>query len=579
MKLRKKKNSYSSDLDEIFLDARNIPGYHQESWEGVLEEPIKNRSLIIVGIFFVCVSIIFLSRVSLLQVVRGNEFEARASRNHLRFVEKPAERGIIYDRFGIPLAHNVLENVATSTLGADDFEIVRRYPESGFFHVLGFLKKDRDALFIGASGLEAYYENDLKGENGKVIEEIDAMGNSIGSGEGSVGRPGFGIRTAIARDLQSALARYIKEAIENHGFRGGVGIITDVTNGEIVAYVSIPDFDSNVFNNPLTGGKFQQIIDDPRKPFFNRGVSGLYVPGSIVKPIVAAGALYENIISPEVQIVSTGALTLPNPYHPENPSIFKDWKAHGAVDMRRAIAVSSDVYFYEIGGGFQSQKGLGIKKLNEYYHMFGFDEPTGIDLPGEKYGPLPDPEKPRRDGRNWSVGDTYHTSIGQGDMAITPIQTARFVTTLATRGTVLRPHIATAIIDERGGIVRKISYDPIRTNILPDSIFTIIHEGMRDAALSGTAKGLAGLSIPVAAKTGTAELGKTGRVNSWSIGFLPYEKPRLSYVILMESGSVHNLVGATFVASRTIQWMADHQFLDALDKGFEDSLDDVAQLR
>jgi penicillin-binding protein 2 len=577
MKLRRKKTHKTSDLDEIFLDARNTPGYHQESWEGVLEVPIKNRALFAVSVICIFVSVAFLFRIATLQVLRGNEFEARASRNHLRFAEKPAERGIIYDRFGVPLARNILENVATSTMSADDFEIVRRYPDGGFFHVLGFLKKDTNALLIGASGLELYYDADLKGENGKAIEEVDAVGNIIDSGEGEVGRPGFGIRTALSRELQNALARYIKESIEARGFTGGVGIISDVRSGEIVAYVSIPDFDSNVFNDPLSTARFQQIINDPRKPFFNRGISGLYVPGSIVKPAVAAGALNERTISPETEIVSTGALTLPNPYYPDKPSIFKDWKAHGAVDMRRALAVSSDVYFYEVGGGFQSQKGLGIQKLNEYFHLFGFDEPTGIDLPGEKFGPLPDPAKPRRDGRDWSIGDTYHTAIGQGDMAVTPIQMARYVATIASRGVVYRPHIATAVVDERGGVIRKISYEPIRSHILPDSIFTVIHEGMRQSALFGTAQGLGGLPIAIAAKTGTAELGKTGRVNSWSIGFFPYENPRLSFVVLMESGPVTNLVGATFIASQTIQWIADHRFLDTMDKTVEEEYGGVAK--
>lgn len=577
MKFLGRKKYHTTDLDEVFLDAHNIPGYHQESWEGVLEEPLRNRTLIVVGVFCMLIGVAFFGRVVLLQVARGEELRDRSVRNHLRFVERPAERGIIYDRFGVPIARNILESEATSSMSVDNFEIVRRYPESGFFHVLGFLKKDRDALLVGASGLEAYYDADLKGENGKSIEEVDAIGNVVGSGEGVPAQTGAGIRTALAHDLQKALAGYIKDAAAAHGFSGGVGIITDVTNGEIVAYVSVPDFDPNVLNNPLTSQQFQQILNDPGRPFFNRGISGLYVPGSIVKPAVAAGALNEGVITPEKEIISTGALTLPNPYNPDKPSIFKDWKAHGAVDMRRAIAVSSDVYFYEVGGGFGTQKGLGIKKLNSYYHLFGLDEPTGIDLPNEKYGPLPDPSKPRRDGRDWSIGDTYHTSIGQGDMAVTPMQIARYVTTVASRGTVYRPHIATAIVDERGGVIKKISYDPVRTGILPDSIFTVLHEGMRESALHGTAQGLAGLSIPVAAKTGTAELGKTGRVNSWSMGFLPYEKPRLSFVILMENGSVHNLVGATYVASQTIQWMADHRFLDTMDKAPEGGDAVVAQ--
>ena len=158
-------------------------------------------------------------------------------------------------------------------------------------------------------------------------------------------------------------------------------------------------------------------INNKNKPFINRAISGLYAPGSVVKPFVALAALSEGIISPEKKIFSAGQISIPNPFFPDKKTIFKDWKAHGWVDMRQALAVSSDVYFYEIGGGFEDVKGLGINKIYEYAKKFGLGEKTGIDLLGEAEGTVPSPavkEKNNPADPLWRVGDTYISAIGQG---------------------------------------------------------------------------------------------------------------------------------------------------------------------
>ncbi len=263
---------------------------------------------------------------------------------------------------------------------------------------------------------------------------------------------------------------------------------------------------------------------------------------------MAIAALEEGIIDPEKSIYSSGSLVLPNPFDTSKPSIFLDWKAHGYVNMRQAIAVSSDVYFYTIGGGFEDIRGLGIRKLKEWFHKFGFDTPTGIDVPGEETGFLPDPEWKAKT-RPWRIGDTYHISIGQGDLLLNPMGVVRALGFLATRGNWITPHLLQ-------GASPKTPLEPLYVS---EQSFTVVAEGMRRAAeAGGTAQALSWLPFPVAAKTGTAELGKKDRVNSWFIGYAPYDQPEMGMVIFLESGPRANLVGSPYVASETFEWILNN---------------------
>lgn len=258
------------------------------------------------------------------------------------------------------------------------------------------------------------------------------------------------------------------------------------------------------------------------------------------------------MIDPTKTIVSTGKLVLPNPYNPSQPTIFKDWKAHGATDMREAIAVSSDVYFYQVGGGFGSQKGLGITKLDEYFSLFGLDEKTGIDLPAEAEGVIATPAWKAEnfpDDPDWRIGNTYHTSIGQYGTQITPIVAARFAGAIANGGRLLVPTVLFGGRASEERLYRQID--------LPAEDWKVIREGMRRGVTHGTVTGLSNPNVAVAAKTGTAELGaRKEYVNSWVIGFFPAEKPRYAFALIMERGPVVNLVGATSVFRQVLDWMA-----------------------
>jgi penicillin-binding protein 2 len=264
-----------------------------------------------------------------------------------------------------------------------------------------------------------------------------------------------------------------------------------------------------------------------------------------MKPFVALGALQENIITPNKVIYTDGVLEYPNPYDPSKPTLFRDWKNHGPVNMYDAIAVSSDIYFYEVGGGFGSQKGLGIDTIKKYYNMFGFGAVTGSNLPGEVEGFVPSREwKEKTLGKNWGVADTYHTSIGQDNVLVTPLQIVRAVSAIANKGTLLTPTLLAS--STPAGIKLPINAQH----------FTDVQIGMREGAKRGTGAGLNVPYVSIATKTGTAELDAGKKyVNAWVTGFFPYENPHYAFAIALERGPRSNTIGGVFVARQMFDWM------------------------
>ena len=348
---------------------------------------------------------------------------------------------------------------------------------------------------------------------------------------------------AIDARAERALFRAIARLTEQVPFSGGAGVLMDVESGEVHALVSYPSYDSNVLSSAAPMTTISSYLEDPRLPHVNRAVSGLYAPGSIVKIVVAAGALSDKIITPDTVIVSTGSISVPNPYDPERPTVFLDWKPLGPLDVRGAIALSSDVYFYTVGGGFGTQKGLGIERLAYWYQTFGFDEETGIELPNERAGFIPTPAwKEATYDDIWRVGNTYHTAIGQYAMQITPIAAVRAVAGIANGGKLVRPTL------------RKDA--PLSGESIPvdDTALAIVREGMRQGVTEGTVTGLNVPFASIAAKTGTAQVGaKNEYLNSWVIGFFPYEHPRYAFAIVMERGPAGNLLGGVYAARQAFE--------------------------
>jgi penicillin-binding protein 2 len=322
----------------------------------------------------------------------------------------------------------------------------------------------------------------------------------------------------------------------------------DIETGEIIAMTSFPSYDPEVMADGDNTELISSYNTDDRLPFLNKVVSGVYTPGSIVKPFVAYAALAEKIIDPNKTIVSTGRIVVPNPYNPDQPSYFNDWRAHGAMTMREAIAFSSNVYFYTIGGGFGDQPGLGITKMSSYYRLFGMGEITGINIASEQPGVVPDPKwKQEVFNDDWRLGDTYFTSIGQYGFQGTPLQMLRAYAALANGGKLLNPHVV---------------YGQVSTStdlgLNPDYL-RVVHEGMRKTVNfpGGTARGLERSDVAVAAKSGTAEIGAgNAYVNSWAAGFWPYEKPKYAFILMMDKAPRSNALGATRIMGGVFDWMA-----------------------
>jgi penicillin-binding protein 2 len=282
----------------------------------------------------------------------------------------------------------------------------------------------------------------------------------------------------------------------------------------------------------------------------DRTISGLYTPGSIVKPFLALGALNEGIISPDKKILSTGSISIPNPYFPGQETVFKDWRANGWTDMREAIAVSSDVYFYTIGGGYQGQKGLGISNIEKYVRLFGIGEKTGVDMLDEKGGTVPSIEWKAKNfpGDPWRIGDTYHTAIGQYGFQVTPLEMTRAAGAIANSGTLVTPHFILGDIEKEN---QKKILD------LKKEYFGTVQAGMRLSVTSGTASALNVPYVEAAAKTGTAQVGLAkNKINSWVMGFFPYQHPEYAFVIMMEAGPTSGGGSATSVMRQLFDWMS-----------------------
>ncbi|MFZ2831896.1 MAG: penicillin-binding transpeptidase domain-containing protein [Minisyncoccia bacterium] len=561
-----KMQSRDIDPDEIFLDSKNLPGFDKDQFEGRIERPISQNSLLGVLLAFSIIIVIFLVKITSLQIVHGDEFLKKSENNRLDHMPLFAMRGVISDRNKIPLAWNSFDDEAsrialimqeTSTTTEKMPFPHRSYISSpGFGHMLGYVsypKRDSKGhyyqeLFVGKDGLEEQYNEILSGINGLQIVETDALGKTQ---EGSIvesPQNGTALTLSVDARIQEKLHTTIRDTANDFKYMAGAGAILDVETGEILAMTSYPEYESAV----LSEGKNRKLIQsynlDKRGVFLDRAVSGVYTPGSIIKPFMAVAALTEGVITPGKKILSTGSISIQSPYDPNIKSVFNDWKAHGWVDMRRAIAVSSDVYFYEIGGGFEGQKGIGIANIEKYARMFGFGAPTGVDITDEKSGTIPSPTWKEKifNGEAWRLGDTYHTVIGQYGFQTTLLQAVRGTASIANGGTLVTPHF---LKDPPQNF-------PMTKIPIPADYFAIAREGMRQGVTEGTVAGLGVGYVNVAGKTGTAEIDAGKKyINSWVVGFFPYEKPKYAFAVVMERGPHANTIGGVYVMRQMLDWM------------------------
>ena len=470
------------------------------------------------------------------------------------------------DSVALPVNLSEEEAKKIKNLNLDSLRVTnsfeREYVEPQIFsHLIGYtglaneedLKNDFSLNdIVGKNGLEKYYDKELRGKNGKIIYYRNTKGEIIDNKFLNDAQPGYSIKTTIDSDLQTFFYNQLKNKLNEAGSLNGVGIALNPKNGEILSLISLPGFDSNNIND--------RTLNSPGKPFFNRAISGLYAPGSTIKPLVALAALKENVIQPKDKIFSAGYLEIPNPYYPDQPSRFLDWKPHGWVDLYSALARSSNVYFYEVGGGFGEQKGLGIEKLKEYWQKFGFNEKTGIDLPNEANGFLPSPEQ-KKNGDLWRIGDTYNVSIGQGDLLTTPIEVISYIAGIANDGKIYRPFIVKNIIDSsNGNLIRQNEPQLIKDNSDFSVYLPEIQKGMADVVNKdyGTAYLLSDLPMKVAGKTGTAQIKQNTEINAFFIGYAPLDDPQIAILVLVEEAK-EGSSNAVPVAKEIFKWYYENR--------------------
>jgi len=428
----------------------------------------------------------------------------------------------------------------------------REYGEGEFFsHLMGYMGRispeeieKASSLYsifdyVGRAGIEKSYEEILRKDPGQVRLERDAQGNIISQETVSLPQSGKSLVLWLDAGLQKKIYEELQNTLQNIGSKRAVGIALDPKTGGVLSMVSIPSFDNNVFS---AGEKepLETLFSAEHQPLFNRAMSGVgYPTGSTIKPLIAAAALEENIIQPERTINCSGLIEVPHQYEPDIIYQYHDWNVHGRTDMRKAIAESCNVYFYTLGGGYEDFgiDGLGSENIKKYLRLFGWGEKTGINLPNEGAGVLPETDK------DWRRGNTYHLSIGQGPFSITPLQVANAFVSVANGGSLLEPQVVKGVVESSAenptSTLRETSTKVIRRDFIAPENMKVVREGMRQA-VTGKGSPLASAtilnSLPVssAAKTGTAETQKEGIYHNWVTVFAPYDDPEIVLTLMIE---------------------------------------------
>ena len=403
--------------------------------------------------------------------------------------------------------------------------------------------------YIGKVSLEAYYETDLRGTNGSKQVEVDALGNekAIISQQNPI--DGRHLVLNIDARLQAKLEEIMRQHLARIGGRRAAAIVINPQNGAILAMVSQPSFDNNSFSLGIKQADYDALKNDPDTPLLNRAISGEYPSGSTIKPIIAAAALEEKIITPSTSFLSTGGLRV-------GQWFFPDWKAggHGWTNVTKAIAESVNTFFYYIGGGYEDFTGLGVERLGQYLQSFGLGRPTGIDLTGETSGFVPTAEwKEQTTGEPWYIGDTYHLAIGQGYLLVTPLQVANYTTAFANGGRIYQPRVVQEILNNDGSIYEVKEPKIIAENMVSPENIETVRQAMRQTVVSGSAQSLKSLPVAVAGKTGTAQFDSRKPSHSWFTGFAPFDNPQMVLTVLVEEGG-ESTDSAVPIAKDFWQW-------------------------
>jgi penicillin-binding protein 2 len=406
----------------------------------------------------------------------------------------------------------------------------------------GYLFQD----FIGKTGVESSYEAELRGKPGKKLIEVDSAGRELKVISERRPIDGSNLVLSIDLDLQRKAAEVLSEYAA--GSDNAAAAVMDVKTGELLAMVSLPTFDNNVFSGPLADQDLAALVESPGKPLVNHLIAERYAPGSTFKTIVGAGALQEQVAGPWTTITSRGYITVENEFDPNVIYVYPDWASLGALDFYGGIAMSSNVYFYYLAGGKPDEgfRGLGEGKVAEYARAFGFGEPTGVDLPGESPGLVPDAAwKEETIGEPWTLGDTYNFGIGQGYVASTPLQVLTAISAVANGGDLLAPRVVQKLQDNHGNMLEETPRTVRKQLPISAENLGTLRAAMRQSVTTGVAKAAAIAGVEVAGKTGTAEFGprlSNGKyaTHGWFVGFAPYNDPQVAIVVFVQRGSGGN---------------------------------------
>lgn len=420
--------------------------------------------------------------------------------------------------------------------------------------------------YIGKNGLEQSYEEELKGKDGKKQIEVDSQGKQIRELASVGAQAGNSLVLALDGGLQAKLAKELEASAQRAGAERAAAVAVDPRNGEVLAAVNWPSYDNNLFAKGISQSDYQKLLNDKGTPLFNKVSGGRYPVASTIKPFISIAALEEQIITASTTIRDEGKIEIVNKYNPSIVYTYRGWEAAGLgnVNVVRAIAQSSDVFYYIVGGGFEKFRGIGVDKLLEWYKKFGLGQKTGIDLGYESPGYLPNPsDKKAQTGEPWFVGDTYNISIGQGNLQATPLQLVMATSAVANGGTLYQPRLVKEIINSQGETVRKTQPKIVRSNFISPNSLAIAQQGMREVVETGTAccRMKSDVPVSVAGKTGTAETSSAGldgknartKPHAWFTAYAPADNPQIAMVVLVEY-SGEGAEYAAPVAREALKW-------------------------
>ncbi len=535
------------------------------------------RALIFATILVVSFFVL-LWRLFDLTIIRGHEFRGLADTNRTREIIRHAPRGLLLDRTGKPLVTNIPENRHAGTFIEPDYR--RLYIYESLSQVTGYtgeltetelhddyysLREYHPGDKIGRMGAEAYFEDKLRGRDGKELVEVDATGNILRVLGRQEEIPGEDITLAVDATLSEAVARAFPA-----GEKGAV-VVSKPSTGEILALYSAPTFSANRFSLGMSAGEYTALLNNPDRPLFNRAIGGVYPPGSIFKILLAIAGMEEGYVKPDTIVEDNGTITIGQFTFP-NWYFLQYGKTEGPVDIVKALQRSNDIFFYKVG------EWLGITKIAKWARTVGVGKPLGIELSGEATGLMPDPTWKEAafntpsdlaaHNDQWYLGDTYHVAIGQGYLLTTPLQANAWTNVVATGGTLCRPTIKKGLAACKDLGIHK-------------ETIALITTGMQEAcAPGGTGWPLFGFSasssgelkqIPVACKTGTAEFGDPkNRTHAWFTVFAPVPNedvapedkkgpaitgsPELSITVLVEGAGEGSNVAAPVAKKILTEW-------------------------